>query len=132
MFDLSRLRQDIHPVDQSSGWEAVPGGAPGLEQKMLSDWLDEEAKVGCRTRLIRFPAGQRVPAVFVHDYWEEVFILSGELLLGDGTEDSAFAAYGPSHYACRPPGTPHGPFGSDKGVIFLEVQYYSRPSEVPA
>lgn len=132
MLDLTSLRQDCHPVDLAQGWEQVPGGAEGLQQKMLSNWLDEEAKVGCRTRLIRFPQSQRVNAVFVHDYWEEVYILEGELLLGAGVEGSELKTYGPAHYACRPPGTPHGPFGSDKGCIFLEVQYYSLDGKRPA
>ena len=35
------------PVDQENGWEQVPGGAQGVEQKMLSGELDEDAKSWC-------------------------------------------------------------------------------------
>ncbi|TNC11611.1 cupin [Methylobacterium terricola] len=119
------LRRDLHAVGLDSGWEPVPGGAPGLQQKMLSNWLDEDAKVGCRTRLIRFPPGQTVPARFVHDYWEEVYILDGRLAIGVGEDGTTMETFGPASYACRPPGTPHGPFRSEAGCLFLEVQYYS-------
>ena len=105
------------PVDHDAGWEPVPGGAPGVEQKMLSGVLDEDAKVGVRTRLIRFKHGTHAPDVFVHDYWEEVYLIEGHLNVAG--ED-----YHAPSYACRPPGTPHGPFLSPDGFIFFEIQYY--------
>lgn len=121
----SEYRQDIHPLDMSEGWEQVPGGAPGLQQKMLSNWLDETEKVGCRTRIIRFPPGQKVPDRFVHDYWEEVYILEGKLTIGTGEDGSVMGTFEPGSYACRPPGTPHGPFQTENGCTFFEIQYYS-------
>jgi quercetin dioxygenase-like cupin family protein len=121
------MRQDIHALDLKAGWEQVPQSPAGLMQKMLSNWLDEDAKEGCRTRLIHFPPGQRVDARFVHDYWEEVYMLEGELTIAVGDDGVEMGTFGPSSYACRPPGTPHGPFRSDGGCIFLEVQYYSGP-----
>ena len=104
-------------LDLDSGWESVPGAAPGVEQKVLSGALDETAGVGVRTRLIRFRPGTVVDTQFVHEYWEEVYILSGAIDVG-GT---LFTSPG---YACRPPGTPHGPFRSADGCLFLEIQYY--------
>ncbi|MEC7256830.1 MAG: cupin, partial [Pseudomonadota bacterium] len=62
----------FHMLDNDTGWEQVPGGAPGVQQKMLSGELDEDAKIGVRTRLIRFLPGTVAPNVFLHDYWEEV------------------------------------------------------------
>ena len=121
----SEFRQDIHPLAMDEGWEQVPGGAEGLRQKMLSNWLDETTKIGCRTRLIRFPPGQMVRDRFVHDYWEEVYILEGKLTIGTGSDGAVMESFGPASYACRPPGTPHGPFQSENGCTFLEVQYYS-------
>ena len=63
------------PVDHENGWEPVPGGAPGVEQKMLSGELDEDAKLGVRTRLIRFQPGTVAASEFLHDYWEEVYLI---------------------------------------------------------
>lgn len=105
-------------LDLDRGWEPVDGAPPGLEQKLLSGALDEAAGRGVRTRLVRFAPGTENPAVFVHDYWEEVYVLSGEIEVG-GTRVA-----GPA-YACRPPGTPHGPFRSETGCMFLEIQYYA-------
>lgn len=121
---------DFHELDIETGWEQVPGGAPGVEQKMLSGELDEEAKIGVRTRLIRFLPGTIAPDVFLHDYWEEVYLMSGRLVTGcnpDGTGGTEFSS--PS-FACRPPGTPHGPFTSQDGCVFFEIQYYPRVADV--
>jgi len=120
----------MHPLDLQAGWEQVPGGAPGVEQKMLSGVLDETAKIGARTRLIRFRPGTVAPDVFVHDYWEEVYLLSGRLILGcDATGVGGEVFEGPA-YACRPPGTPHGPFAAPEGCLFFEIQYYPGSGEV--
>ena len=107
----------FHELDLDGGWEPVPGGVDGLEQKLLSGRLNEETQVGVRTRLIRFHAGTKNPETFVHDYWEEVYLIAGDLTVG-GTR------YAPPAYACRPPGTPHGPFESEGGCLFFEIQYY--------
>lgn len=116
----------FHLLDLEDGWEQVPGGAPGVQQKMLSGALDEDEKTGVRTRLIRFKAGTVAPMVFLHDYWEEVYLLQGTLITGcDENGEGGERFTGPC-YACRPPGTPHGPFHSPDGCIFFEIQYYAR------
>jgi hypothetical protein len=35
---------------------------------------------------LRFEPGARTATPFVHDYWEEVFLLSGDLVVGDDSE----------------------------------------------
>ncbi|MFY9238106.1 MAG: cupin [Roseovarius sp.] len=114
----------FHELDNETGWEPVPGGAPGVQQKMLSGALDKEAKTGVRTRLIRFLPGTIAPAIFVHDYWEEVYLISGRLVNGCDAEGNGGIEYNAPSYACRPPGTEHGPFTSTAGCIFFEIQYY--------
>ena len=119
MHDISNLKPPvpIDSVDLRAGWEPVPGDADGVEQKLLSGTLDEDKKLGVRTRLIRFQPGAVVNSEFLHDYWEEVYLIEGHLnVAGENF-------YAPS-YACRPPGTPHSPFASPKGCSFLEIQYY--------
>ena len=110
----------------NEGWELAPGAGPGIEMKMLSGSLDEEKKIGVRTRLIRFLPGAFNTEVFVHDYWEEVYMISGSITLGnDKAGNKKITTQSPA-YACRPPGTDHGPFRSDEGCMFLEVQYYNK------
>lgn len=115
---------DFHELDNDTGWEPVPGGADGVEQKMLSGALDEDAKTGVRTRLIRFRPGTVAPNVFLHDYWEEVYLISGKLVTGCNPDGSGGEEFNAPSYACRPPGTPHGPFTSTEGCVFFEIQYY--------
>jgi hypothetical protein len=105
-------------VDMGKGWEAPPGYPAGIEQKILASDLDEEKKTGSRTRLLRFDPGAFSTEPFVHDYWEEVYVMSGDLIV-DGTPCD------PHTYACRPPHTPHGPFKSNTGCLLLELHYYA-------
>ena len=124
--DIKMLKEAISfsKLNINEGWELAPGAGPGIEMKMLSGSLDEEKKIGVRTRLIRFLPGAFNTEVFVHDYWEEVYMISGSITLGnDETGNKRITTHSPA-YACRPPGTNHGPFRSDEGCMFLEVQYY--------
>jgi len=122
---LEKPAVDFHTLDTGEGWEPAPGAAPGIEQKLLSGELDEANKVGVRTRLIRFHPGAVAPNQFVHDYWEEVYLISGKLIVGNDESGDGGTIYGPPSYACRPPGTYHGPFTSKDGCLFLEIQYYA-------
>ncbi|UOM37150.1 cupin domain-containing protein [Acuticoccus sp. I52.16.1] len=106
-----------YPVDTASGWQPIPGVPDGVQQMPLAGELDEDVKTGRRTRLIRFAPGTLNDNVFVHDYWEEFFLMEGTLEV-DGQALEGYA------YALRPPGTAHGPFFSRSGCIFLETQYY--------
>ena len=117
---------DFSQLNLEEGWELAPGAGPGIEMKMLSGILDEVNKTGVRTRLIRFKPGSFNTEVFVHDYWEEVYMISGSITLGnDNPENPIITTHSPA-YACRPPGTNHGPFRSDEGCMFLEIQYYYK------
>jgi len=60
----------------------------------------------------------------VHDYWEEVFLVSGDLIVGDEKNGGDVRTYGPNTYACRPPGVPHGPFRSTSGCLLFEIHFY--------
>ncbi len=120
----------FHELDTAEGWEPVPGGAPGVEQKMLSGALDETAKLGVRTRLIRFQPGTVAPDIFLHDYWEEVYLISGGLVTGCDASGQGGEVFSAPAFACRPPGTPHGPFTSPDGCVFFEIQYYLNPGAV--
>jgi hypothetical protein len=121
---INKLHDEFHTLDMSSGWE-VPAGYPsGIQQKILSGALDEENKRGSRTRLLRFDAGVYTTKPFVHEYWEEVFLVSGDLTVGNDEQGKGGESFSPVTYACRPPGAFHGPFRSDKGCILLEIHYY--------
>ena len=101
-------------------WQPVAGsttggaGGPGVEQKILA--LDSES--GDVTRLLRFAAGVETRETITHDFWEEVWILAGELIdLGKGQTFTA------GMYACRPPGMVHGPYRVPRGCTTLELRY---------
>lgn len=121
---INKEHTEFHPVDMADGW-ATPAGYPeGMKQKIISGALDEEAKFGTRTRLLRFEPGVFSKVPFVHDYWEEVYLVSGDLTVGNDEDGNGGESFAPNTYACRPPGAYHGPFKSEGGCLLLEIHYY--------
>ncbi|MCX7012595.1 MAG: cupin domain-containing protein [Candidatus Sumerlaeota bacterium] len=104
-------------LDLSEGWSVPEGYPEGIEQKILSGRLDEGARKGSRTRLLRFLPGAFSTVPFEHEYWEEVFLVRGDLIV-------VGQSFKPMTYACRPPHTPHGPFRSEEGCLLLEIHYF--------
>ena len=103
----------------TDGWTPF-GGMVGISQKILCGALDETAKAGHRTRLVRFEPGARTTEPFVHDYWEEVFVITGALIDAEGVISS------PGDFVRRPPGLVHGAFNSPEGCELFEIHYYER------
>jgi len=121
---INKEHTEFYSVDMADGW-ATPAGYPeGMKQKILSGALDEEAKFGTRTRLLRFEPGVFSKVPFVHDYWEEVYLVSGDLTVGNDEDGNGGESFAPNTYACRPPGVYHGPFKSEGGCLLLEIHYY--------
>lgn len=121
---INKLHDEFHTLDMDKGWE-VPAGYPaGIQQKILSGALDEKAKRGSRSRLLRFEPGEFTTKPFVHDYWEEVFLVSGDLTVGNDEQGNGGESFKPFTYACRPPGAFHGPFKSEGGCILFELHYF--------
>jgi len=121
---VTKSHDEFHSVDMTSGWETPPGYPTGIEQKILSGSLDEAARQGSRTRLLRFQPGVFTTEPFVHEHWEEVYLLSGDLIVGNDADGHGGEQFAANTYACRPPGAPHGPFKSEGGCLLLEIHYY--------
>jgi hypothetical protein len=121
---VTKAHDEFHALDLETGWEALVGYPAGIQQKILSGALDEINKKGSRTRLLRFEPGVFTTKPFVHDYWEEVFLLTGDLVVGNDEHGEGGTSFRPLTYACRPPGAHHGPFRSDHGCLLHEIHYY--------
>ena len=121
---VNKAHDEFYTLDLNTGWETPPGYPSGIQQKIISGGLDEANKRGSRTRLLRFDAGVFTTEPFVHDYWEEVFLVQGDLTVGNDKDGKGGTPFPPMTYACRPPGAYHGPFKSQKGCILLEMHYY--------
>jgi hypothetical protein len=100
--------------------EAIPWSPvarqPGVSERMLA----HDPSGGLLTRMVRWAPGVDTSHAgeVAHDYFEEVFILSGSI--HDLTLDQTFAA---GYYACRPPGMVHGPWTTAEGCVMFEVRY---------
>lgn len=111
-------------LDMDKGWEVPPGYPKGIQQKLLASDLDEKSKTGSRTRLLRFDPGEYTTAPFVHDHWEEVYLMQGDLIVGNDDKGEGGETFKAPTYACRPPGAYHGPFKSVGGCVLFELHFY--------
>lgn len=121
---MNKPHLEFTKLDMASGWATPPDYPEGIKQKILASDIDEAKKTGSRTRLLRFDPGTYTTAPFVHDHWEEVYLLSGDLIVGNDSSGKGGEAFTGATYACRPPGVRHGPFKSEKGCLLFELHYY--------
>src|SRR3954463_12741124 len=101
---VNKEHKEFHAVDMSTGWETLPGYPAGIQQKILSGALDETNKRGSRSRLLRFEPGIYTTKPFVHEYWEEVYLVSGDLTVGNDERGEDGEESAPNPYAPAPPG----------------------------
>ena len=123
---MNKPHLEFHKIDMKEGWATPPGYPAGIQQKILASDLDETRKMGSRTRLLRFAPGIYTTAPFVHDHWEEVYLISGDLIVGNDGQGRGGELFDAPTYACRPPGVYHGPFKSDHGCLLYEIHYYDE------
>ena len=78
MKDIKNFKSHLEflTLDMDDGWEVPPGYPNGIEQKIISGTLDEVHKCGIRTRFLRFESGAYSSEAFVHEYWEEVLLIT--------------------------------------------------------
>jgi hypothetical protein len=121
---VNKQHSEFYQVDMSTGWETPAGYPAGIKQKILSGKLDTANRNGGHTRLLKFEPGTYSTMPFEHDYWEEVFVISGDLWVGNDQQGKGGERFGPGTYCCRPPHVAHGPFRSEGGCLLLEQHYY--------
>ena len=110
---ITKQHTEFAAVDMNlGGWHSPPGYPEDIEQRSLAGSLDETNRTGNRTRLLRFRPGASTAAPVVHDYWEEVFVISGDLIVLDANNPANVQSFRQNTYACRPRGIRHGPFRS--------------------
>ncbi len=108
---MPKQEREFFPVDELE-WKLGEGSPPGHYQKVLS----EDPEKMFITRLLKVDAGCASTETFVHDFWEEVYILEGSQWDGD-------RHFRKGMYACRPPGMKHGPYRTEEGCTTLEIRY---------
>ncbi len=121
---VNKKHDEFYTLDMNSGWETPAGYPAGIQQKILSGGLDEANRRGTRTRLLRFAPGVYTTAPFSHEYWEEVYLVSGDLIVGNDDKGQGGKSFPPNTYACRPPRAAHGPFKSVNGCLLMEMHYF--------
>jgi ChrR-like protein with cupin domain len=115
--DHMKAEHEFFAVDQVP-WQP-DRHTPTVSERVLSHGEDDRTL----TRIAHWsPGTDTTPdGVIHHDYYEEVYLLDGDL--HDLTLDRTFTA---GNYAARPPGMPHGPYRTKTGCTMLEIRY--RPA----
>jgi hypothetical protein len=111
---MSKPEIEFVDTDTHYVWRPVEGDTLGIKEKILS--VDPETK--SYSRLLKLPPGIRTTETLAHDFWEEELILGGEMI--DLGKKQTFCA---GFYACRPPGTKHGPYDIPRGCITFQIRY---------
>ena len=106
-------------------WSPVPGFEGAIDELVLADNFDPQARTGSRTRLARWRPGALMAQPVIHDFHEEVFIVEGDFVVGCDAEGQGGERFDAYTFACRPPKVWHGPFTSRGGCVLLEFQYYA-------
>lgn len=126
---MNKPHMEFHRLDLSAGWHNIPGYPDGIQEKILASDIDDGKKSGSRTRLLRFEPGVFTTEPFVHEHWEEVYLMSGDLTVGNDKQGKGGESFKAPTYACRPPGAYHGPFKSETGCMLLEIHYYDESAK---
>jgi hypothetical protein len=82
-MQMSKPHLEFTRVDMVAGWATPEGYPAGIKQKILASDINETETSGSRSRLLRFDPGVYTAAPFVHDHWEEVYLVSGDLIVGN-------------------------------------------------
>lgn len=120
---FAKSHREFFDALSPEGWEPVAGYA-GVEQKLLSGALDHAGRSGAMTRLSRWAPGAFIAEPVVHDWCEEVFLISGSLRIGHPDDLGSSELLPAGSYACRPAQVLHGPFFTEGGCLMIEFNYY--------
>jgi hypothetical protein len=82
--------KEFHGINMDESWHAPAG----IQRKIIAGELDEAARHGNRARFLRFAPGAYTTKPFVHEYWEEVFLLSGDLIVGSDEQGKGGTKFG--------------------------------------
>jgi hypothetical protein len=120
----TKEHKEFFQIDFTEGWERPAGYPDGIELKVLAGKIDREKGTGGYTRILRFMPGAFTSEPFVHDHWEEVYVLQGDLIINSNPDGTGGETFRQGTYCCRPPGVPHGPFRSETGCLLIEMHFY--------
>lgn len=93
--------------------------AAGPVRGIWTQTLAEDFAIDAYTGLMHYDPGVDTSPLGtrIHAYWEEVYLLEGDL-----TDLCLGETFSAEMYARRPPGMPHGPWRTEHGVLMLEVR----------
>jgi hypothetical protein len=95
-------------------WRRAKGEPDGVEEALLHRHRD-----GSYTHVLRVEKGVEFTEPVKHDFYEEAYYLSGEML-----NTKTRGTIGGGEYVFHEPGEEHGPFKCLRTCLILEFRYY--------
>lgn len=119
----------LYPCDfiQSTEWETIQGeGMTGSHTILiLENTLDTQQETGEKTFLYQLSPGAEINSIAIHDTWEQVIIVSGQLVwLSQGEAGFGHFTLEKGAYVDRPPNVEHGPFRAGPEGCLMVVRYH--------
>ena len=71
---VNKKHDEFHTLDMNTGWRPRPA-IPTASNRRFCPACSMRNKRGTRMRLLRFAPGVFTTKPFVHEYWEEVFLV---------------------------------------------------------
>jgi hypothetical protein len=90
--------REFFSIDMTCGCETI---APSIEAKILAGAIDEAARKGHLNRIVRWAPHAAIDGIRVHDFYEEVFVAAGTLLVATPEDCAHFEAFAAPAFACR-------------------------------
>lgn len=103
----------IHYDLASVAWESFE--AKGMPRGLMRQLLSRSPSMGAVSQITYVPAGWSRPVGY-HDVDNEVFLLEGDLSIGEGARAEKLTKYS---YSYLPAGVMHGPVTSRQGAVLL-------------
>lgn len=105
---------DLLTAGNGPKFRQVEGEPKGVTEAVLHRHPD-----GSYSHVLRIAAGVEIPGPAVHEFYEEVYYIEGEML-NRGTGETIRGGM----YVFHNPGEPHGPFRCVKPCLLVEFRYY--------
>ncbi len=123
---IQKEHKEFYTVDLNQGWETPPGYPKASSSKYWqAPWMKKTSAAFARAICASLPAFTR-PRLLCTIIGKKFILSRGDLIVGNDANGDGGVSFPSNTYACRPPGTFHGPFKTEHGCLLLEVSHLRR------
>lgn len=123
---INKFYDEFYMLDMQCDWWLLEGYdlVFGVQELILFGVFDIECKCGSCMCLLCLLVGLYIQKLFVYDYWEEVFLVEGDLIVGNDEYGNGGMLFEGYMYVVCLFGVWYGLFKLNGGCVLLEIYYY--------